>query len=222
MGQKVNPIGIRLGVNRTWNSFWFSDRFSNYDVQIYQDVQIERWLNSVFARMMSYVKSFTIHRSPGLLCVNVVIGQVSTRKPKRRSSGNRFTLPKWFIRYIEWKLATFAGVKKCLVSISIAKEDSQLSAAGLANSLVSQLTISNYRSIFRLISRKLAGPMDKGLLKGYRISISGRLGRQDRARVESFKKGQIPLHTLTNKIDYARAGVESKFGTMGIKVWMFY
>ena len=202
MGQKVNPIGLRLGINRTWDSRWFAKR--DYANLLHQDLKLRGYLQSrlqqagcsrVVIERPAKKARVTIHSArPG-----VVIGKKGADIEKLRG-----------------ELSKMAGGEVSLNIIEIRKPE--IDAKLIAENISSQL---ERRVAFRrAMKRAVQSAMRLGA-QGIRINCSGRLGGAEIARLEWYREGRVPLHTLRADIDYGTATAKTTYGTCGVKVWVF-
>ncbi len=202
MGQKVNPVGLRLGINRTWESRWYSKK--NYAKNLHEDLTIRRFLIQRLKK--GELSRVEIIRYPEK--VNVIVhtarpGIVIGRKGAE-------------VENISKELSNFTD-KSIQIKIKEIKTP-QLNASLIAQSIARQL---EGRVAFRRAMKKaLMGSMQAGA-RGIKISCAGRLGGAEMARVENYKEGMIPLHTFRADIDYGFAESRTTFGTIGVKVWVY-
>ena len=202
MGQKVNPIGLRVGINRTWDSRWFATR--DYADQLHEDLEIRDFLykrlqqagvSRVVIERPAKRARVTIHTArPG-----VVIGKKGADIEKLRS-----------------ELAKKTGGEVSLNIIEIRKPeiDAKLIAENIAQQLERRVAFR------RAMKRAVQNAMRLGA-QGIRINCGGRLGGAEIARVEWYREGRVPLHTLRADIDYGIATARTTYGTCGVKVWVF-
>jgi small subunit ribosomal protein S3 len=203
MGQKVNPIGLRLGVNRTWDSRWFA-RKGEYAKLMHEDIAIR-------AALMKQLKQAAVSRiiieRPHKKCrvtihsarPGVVIGKKGADIDKLRKLVNQMTDADVTINIVE--------VRK-----------PEIDAVLVADSIAQQL---ERRVAFRrAMKRAVQSAMRLGA-EGIRINCSGRLGGAEIARLEWYREGRVPLHTLRADVDYGTATAFTTYGTCGIKVWIF-
>ena len=204
MGQKVNPIGMRLGINRTWDSRWFANH-GNYAKLLHEDLRIREYLMKQLGKAASVAKivierpakmaRVTIHSArPG-----VIIGKKGADIEKLRG---------------ELAKMTSAEVNLNIVEIRKPDIDAQLVAAGIADQL--ERRIGFRRAMKRAVQSALRG----GAL-GIRINCSGRLGGAEIARMEWYREGRVPLHTLRADVDYGTSTAFTTMGACGVKVWIF-
>ncbi|MBV8167602.1 MAG: 30S ribosomal protein S3, partial [Alphaproteobacteria bacterium] len=202
MGQKVNPIGLRLGINRTWDSRWFASR--DYASLLHEDLQLRKFLmdrlsqagiSRVVIERPAKKARITIHTArPG-----VVIGKKGADIEKLRA-----------------ELAKITGGEVTLNIVEIRKPeiDAKLVAEGIAQQLERRVAFR------RAMKRAVQSAMRLGA-QGIRINCSGRLGGAEIARLEWYREGRVPLHTLRADVDFGTATAKTTYGTCGVKVWVF-
>ncbi|MGM0612516.1 MAG: 30S ribosomal protein S3 [Bacteroidota bacterium] len=202
MGQKINPIGNRLGIIRGWDSNWFGGK--NYESKIIEDDKIRKYLNArlskagiarvIIERTLKLV-TVTIHTArPG-----IIIGKGGQEVDKLKEELKKLTGKEIQINISEIKRPELDAV---IVSQTIAKQ------------------IEGRISFRRAIKTSIASTMRMGA-EGIKIQISGRVGGAEMARTETFKEGRVPLHTLRANIDYAMTEAHTTYGRIGVKVWIF-
>jgi len=202
MGQKINPVGLRLGINRTWDSRWFAKR--DYAHLLHEDLKIRRYLmhraaqagvSKVVIERPAKRARITIHCArPG-----VVIGKKGADIEKLRQ-----------------EMAKLAGgdVNLNIVEIRKPEIDAKLVAENIAGQLERRVAFR------RAMKRAVQSAMRLGA-QGIRINCAGRLGGAEIARLEWYREGRVPLHTLRADIDYGTATAKTTYGTCGVKVWVF-
>lgn len=201
MGQKVNPIGNRLGIIRGWDSNWYGGK--NYADKLNEDSQIREYLKARLAK--ASISKIIIERTLKLITVTVytarpgiIIGKGGQEVDKLKEELKKITNKEVQINIFEVKRP-------------------ELDATIVANNIARQLEGKiSYR---RAIKMAIASTMRMGS-EGIKVQISGRLGGAEMARSENYKEGRIPLHTLRADIDYALAEALTKVGLIGIKVWI--
>ena len=203
MGQKSNPIGLRLQVNRTWDSRWFAEG-QDYGRMLVEDLKIR---NFIFKTLPQAAISKVVIERPAKLCrvsiyaarPGVIIGKKGADIEKLRS-----------------KLATMTGsdVKLNIVEIRKPEIDAKLVAQGVADQLIRRVAFR------RAMKRAVQSALRLGA-EGIKITCGGRLGGAEIARVEWYREGRVPLHTLRANIDYAEAEALTAYGVIGIKCWIF-
>ena len=202
MGQKVNPIGLRLGINRTWDSRWYGD--SEYADLLHEDIKLREYLKKRLAQAgVSKVvierpakkARITIHTArPG-----VVIGKKGADIERLRK--DLLTMTK-------------SDVHLNIIEIRKPEIDAQLVAENIAQQLERRI---GFR---RAMKRAVQSAMRLGA-QGIRINCGGRLGGAEIARTEWYREGRVPLHTLRADIDYGLIAANTTYGTCGVKVWVF-
>ena len=203
MGQKVNPVGLRLGINRTWDSRWFA-RKGEYAKLLHEDIKIRDHLmkqlkQAAVARIVierPHKKCrITIHSGrPG-----VVIGKKGADIDKLRKEVSKMTDSEVIINIVE--------IRKPEI-------DSHLVAESIAQQLERRVAFR------RAMKRAVQSAIRLGA-GGIRINCSGRLGGNEIARMEWYREGRVPLHTLRADVDYGTATAFTTYGTCGVKVWIF-
>jgi len=202
MGQKINPVGFRLGIVRGWDSNWFggkgfSDKLvEDHKIREYIDARIQKGgiAKVVIERTIKRI-TLTIHTArPG-----VVIGKGGTEVDKIKE---------------ELKQLTKKDVQINIYEIKRPEMDARLVGESIAQQLEARIS---YR---RAMKQSIASTMRVGA-EGIKIKLSGRLAGADMARTEQYKEGRIPLHTLRADIDYAISEAQTVYGKIGIKVWIF-
>ena len=202
MGQKTNPIGLRLGINRSWDSVWFDEK--NYASKLHEDIILRNYINNRLSRAsISRIEisrtskrvSVTIHTArPG-----IVIGRGGTE-----------------VETLKAELKKFMGYD---VNINV----SEIKRPGLRAELVGQNIAQqlekkvNYR---RAVKKAIQSTMSMGA-EGIRVCVAGRLNGNEIARSETYREGQVPLHTLRAEIDYTSITSHTSYGTIGVKVWIY-
>jgi small subunit ribosomal protein S3 len=202
MGQKVNPIGLRLGINRTWDSRWFAD--DNYADLLHEDLAIRKYLRKrlqqagvsrIVIERPAKKARITIHTArPG-----VVIGKKGADIEKLRSA---------------LQSMTGSEVHLNIVEIRKPEVDAMLVAENIASQLERRVAFR------RAMKRAVQSAMRLGA-NGIRINCGGRLGGAEIARTEWYREGRVPLHTLRADVDYGEATAKTTYGTCGVKVWVF-
>ena len=203
MGQKVHPIGFRLGVIRTWDSKWFEER--NYAQWLHEDIKIRAHVKKSLNH--AGVSKVEIERAANKVKVNVhtarpgiVIGKRGAGIETVKKELQRFTKNEVFLNIVE--------VRK-------AEVDAQLVAENIATQL-------ERRIAFRRAMKKAIQTAMKFGAKGIRVACSGRLGGAEMARYEWYREGRVPLHTLRADIDYGITEAHTTYGSIGVKCWIFH
>src|ERR687884_1037763 len=202
MGQKVNPIGLRLGINRTWESRWFARR--DYGSLLLEDLKLRRFLGDrlqqagvsrIVIERAARKTRITIHSArPG-----VVIGKKGVDIEKLRGDLAKMTK---------------SEVSLNIVEIRKPEIDPKLIADGIAQQLERRVAFR------RAMRRAVQSAMRLGAL-GIRINCSGRLGGAEIARTEWYREGRVPLHTLRAEVDYGFAEAHTTMGQIGVKTWIY-
>jgi small subunit ribosomal protein S3 len=203
MGQKVNPIGLRLGINRNWESRWFpaKDRASNF---IAEDYKIRKFLKKEL--LYAGVSNIIIERTVKKIRITIVTARPGIIIGKKGAD-------------IEKLKARLQKLLKKDVVINIKEEKrAQASAQLVAENIATQL---ERRVAFRRAMKKAIHGALKSGAKGIKVQVSGRLGGAEMARSEWYLEGRVPLHTLRAKIDYGFAEALTTYGNIGVKVWIF-
>jgi small subunit ribosomal protein S3 len=204
MGQKVNPIGLRVGVNRTWDSRWFANT-KDYARLLHEDLRIRKFLREklsaagiskiIIERPLKKCRVTILTAKPG-----VVIGKKGADIEKLRKELA--------------VMAPGAEVFLNLVEVRKPETDATLVAEGVAQQLERRVAFR------RAMKRAQQSAMRLGA-QGIRINVSGRLGGAEIARMEWYREGRVPLHTLRADIDYGFAEADTAYGKIGVKVWIF-
>ena len=203
MGQKVNPIGLRLGINRNWESRWFPN-FKSAPANLGEDHKIRTFLKKEL--YYAGVSNIIIERTVKRLRVTIVAARPGVIIGKKGADIEKL------------KTALTKLVNKP-VSINIKEEKkAQISAQLVAENVATQL---ERRVAFRRAMKKVMQNAQRAGAKGIKVSVAGRLGGAEMARTEWYLEGRVPLHTLRAKIDYGFAEAHTTYGIIGVKVWIF-
>jgi len=202
MGQKVNPIGLRLGINRTWDSRWYAD--TDYSRLLFEDLKIRKFLfdklsqagiGRIVIERPAKKARITIHTArPG-----VVIGKKGADIDKLRLDVSKLT---------------DSEVHLNIVEIRKPEIEAKLVAENIAQQLMRRVAFR------RAMKRAVQSAMRLGA-EGIRINCGGRLGGAEIARTEWYREGRVPLHTLRADVDYGCASALTAYGICGVKVWIF-
>jgi small subunit ribosomal protein S3 len=203
MGQKSNPIGLRLQINRTWDSRWYAEG-RNYAQLLKEDIELRKYIIKTLPQ--AAISKVVIER-PAKLCrisiyaarPGVIIGKKGADIEKLRS---------------QLASMTASDVKLNIVEIRKPEIDAKLVAQGVADQLVRRIAFR------RAMKRAVQSALRLGA-EGIRITCGGRLGGAEIARVEWYREGRVPLHTLRANVDYAEAEALTAYGIIGIKCWIF-
>jgi len=202
MGQKINPIGLRVGINRTWDSRWYAGR--DYADKLVEDLKLREYvhehlkaagISKVIIERAAKNTKVTVHTArPG-----VIIGKKGADIEKLRQNLSR-------------RAGGDVGLN--IVEVRKPETDAQLVAEGVAQQLERRV------SFRRAMKRAVQNSMRFGA-QGIRINVSGRLGGADIARTEWYREGRVPLHTLRADVDYGTAEALTTFGIIGVKIWLY-
>lgn len=204
LGQKVNPIGLRLGIVRDWDSIWYSSRKKSYTEQLLQDVEVrdfvkKRLIHAGVARIVLKRKSDTLEVDIYASRPGIVIGKKGSEVDRLKEELQRMTNHD--------------------VRININEEKSpELCAQLIAENVASQL---EKRVAFRRAMKKAVQTAIQSGAKGIKIMCSGRLAGADIARTEWYREGRVPLHTLRADIDFGIGVARTTYGVLGVKCWIF-
>jgi len=203
MGQKVNPIGLRLGLNRNWDSRWYPSSETTVN-NIGEDHKIRSYIKKEL--YYAGVSQIIIERTAKKLRVTIVSARPGIIIGKKGAD----------IEKLRSKLAKLIGKE---VNVNIQEErKAQTSAQLAAENVATQL---ERRVAFRRAMKKVIQGAMKGGAKGIKVSVAGRLGGAEMARTEWYLEGRVPLHTLRARIDYGFAEAHTTYGIIGVKVWIF-
>lgn len=203
MGQKVNPIGIRVGINRTWDSIWYDEK-KEYSKNLHEDLKIKKFIAK--EKKSAGIAKVTIERFPDRVNVNINASRPGVLIGKKGAD----------IEELKGQLQKIASKTVYINIIEVKKpeKNSKLIAEQIASQIEGRFP---YR---RAVKQAMTNAMRSGSL-GIKIMVSGRLNNAEMARTESFKEGRIPLHTLRADIDYGFAEALTAFGLIGVKVWLY-
>jgi len=201
LGQKTNPIGLRVGVIRSWNSIWFADK--KYADLLNEDIMIKRYISKRLEN--AGLSKVVIKRAPKKVTVDIhtsrpgiVIGRKGAEVDKLRE---------------ELQLLTKKEITLNIVEVKKPELSAQLVGDSIARQLEGRV------SFRRAMKKSLSSTMKMGA-EGIKIVCSGRLGGAEIARSEKYMEGRVPLHTLRADIDYATSTANTTYGTIGVKVWI--
>ena len=202
MGQKTNPIGLRLGINRNWDSVWFDEK--NYAAKLHEDIILRNYINNRLSH--ASISKIEISRTPKRVTVTIhtarpgiVIGRGGTE-----------------VEELKAELKKYMGYD---VNINV----SEIKRPGLRAELVGQNIAQqlekkvNYR---RAVKKAIQSTMSMGA-EGIRVRVAGRLNGNEIARRETYREGRVPLHTLRANIDYTITESHTSYGIIGVKVWIY-
>ncbi len=202
MGQKVNPVGLRIGVIRDWESRWYAGK--DYAELLHEDLKVREYITKRLKD--ASVSKVEIERAANRLNITVhtakpgmVIGKGGTEVESLRKALNALTGKRVHINILEIKKADI---------------DAKLVAENIARQLENRVS-------FRRAQKQVIQRAMRAGAKGIKTMVSGRLGGADIARSESYSEGTVPLHTLRADIDYATAEADTTYGKLGVKVWIY-
>ena len=202
MGQKVNPVGLRVGIIRDWESKWFAGK--DYADLLHEDLKVREYITKRLSD--ASVSKVEIERAANRLNVTIhtakpgmVIGKGGTEVEALRKALNSLTSKRVHINILEIKRADM---------------DAKLVAENIARQLENRVS-------FRRAQKQAIQRSMRAGAKGIKTMVSGRLGGADIARSESYSEGTVPLHTLRADIDYATAEADTTYGKLGVKVWIY-
>ena len=202
MGQKTNPIGLRLGINRTWDSIWFDEK--NFAEKLHEDIIIRNFIKNKLKD--ASISKVHIQRTAKSITVTIYTSRPGIVIGKGGSEVEK--LKKNLSKLIEVDVnVNVSEIKRPALSCELVGQN-------IAQQLEKKI---NYR---RAVKKSTQSTMSMGA-EGVKIKIAGRLNGIDIARSETFKEGRVPLHTLRSNIDYAHVEALTTFGIIGIKVWIF-
>jgi small subunit ribosomal protein S3 len=206
MGQKVNPIGLRVGINRTWGSLWYVDP-REYADTLHEDLKIRKQILGMPETKGADIAELEIVRHPQRITITihtarpgVIIGVKGANIEKIGQELQKNTTKKILIKIKE---------------IRSAEGNAQIIAQNIARQLLAR---SSFR---RTMKQAISNAIKKGNAQGVKIRLSGRLGGAEMSRTEEAKEGRIPLHTLRADIEYGFAEAQTTFGAIGVKVWVY-
>jgi small subunit ribosomal protein S3 len=203
MGQKVHPIGFRLGISTDWKSRWYADKL--YKDYIAEDVKIRKTMAKGLER--AGVSKVDIERTRDRVRIDIhtarpgiVIGRKGAEADRIRASLEKLTGKQ---------------VQLNILEVKAPESDAQLVAQGVAEQLSSRV------SFRRAMRKAMQSAMKNTVVKGIRVQVSGRLGGAEMSRTEFYREGRVPLHTLRANIEYGFFEARTTFGRIGVKVWIY-
>ncbi|MDR1863718.1 MAG: 30S ribosomal protein S3 [Treponema sp.] len=206
MGQKVNPIGLRIGINKTWASRWYVDP-KEYANTLHEDLKLRKLIMGMPETKGADIAELEIIRHPQRITITihtarpgVIIGVKGANIEKIGGA-----LQKHVTRKVQIKIKEIRNVDS----------NAQIIAQNISRQLLAR---SSFR---RTMKQAIANAIKKGNAQGVKIRLSGRLGGAEMSRTEEAKEGRIPLHTLRADIDYGFAEAHTTFGAIGVKVWVY-
>jgi small subunit ribosomal protein S3 len=206
VGQKVNPIGLRVGINRTWASRWYVDP-KEYADTLHEDIKLRKFILSMSETKGADIAELEIIRHPQRITIvihtarpGVIIGIKGANIEKIGNALQKFVSKKIQIKIKE---------------VRNADNNAQIIAQNIARQLLAR---SSFR---RTMKQAITNAIKKGNAQGAKVRLSGRLGGAEMSRTEEAKEGRVPLHTLRADIDYGFAEAHTTFGSIGVKVWVY-
>jgi small subunit ribosomal protein S3 len=206
MGQKVNPIGLRVGINRTWSSRWYVNP-KEYAKTLHEDLRLRKFIVGMNETKGSDIAELEIIRHPQRITIvihtarpGVIIGVKGANIEKIGVEIQRLVNKKVQIKIKE---------------VRNADNNAQIVAQNIARQLLAR------GSFRRTMKQAISNAIKKGNAQGVKVRLSGRLGGAEMSRTEESKEGRIPLHTLRADIDYGFAEAHTTFGAIGVKVWVY-
>ncbi|HOJ99408.1 MAG TPA: 30S ribosomal protein S3 [Termitinemataceae bacterium] len=206
MGQKVNPIGLRLGINKTWSSRWYVDP-REYADTLHEDLKLRKLVLTMPETKGAEIAEVEIIRHPQRITI-----VIHTARP-----GVIIGVKGANIEKIGSELQKHAS-KKVQIKIKEVRNpdnNAQLIAENIARQLLAR------RSFRKAMKQAISNAIKKGNAQGIKVRLSGRLGGAEMSRTEELKEGRVPLHTLRADIDYGFAEAHTTYGAIGVKVWVF-
>lgn len=202
MGQKTHPVGIRIGITRTWSSKWYEER--NYAKWLHEDLRLRRFIHAKLSS--AGVASVDIERAASKCKINIHTARPGIVIGKRGAGVE--TLKK------ELGQLTQSEIFLNIQEVRKAEINAQLVAENIATQL-------ERRVAFRRAMKKSVQTAIKFGAKGIRVATSGRLGGAEMGRYEWYREGRVPLHTLRADIEYGQAEARTTYGVIGVKAWIF-
>ena len=202
MGQKVNPNGLRLGINKDWQSRWFATK--DYAKFLYEDIRIRKVLYEQLAN--AGISKIEIERTADEIKVDLFTSKPGVVIGKRGTNIND-------IRLMVQKEVS-KNIQLNIIEVKKPEIIAKLVAEAIASQLVGRVS-------FRKAMKKSISLALKAGAKGIRVQCAGRLGGAEMARTEWYREGRVPLHTLRADIDYGFAEANTTFGKIGVKVWVY-
>ncbi|AEJ18555.1 30S ribosomal protein S3 [Gracilinema caldarium] len=206
MGQKVNPIGLRVGINRTWSSRWYVDP-KEYADTLHEDLKLRKIVTNLPETKGADIAELEIIRHPQRITIvihtarpGVIIGVKGANIEKIGSELQKIVNKKVQIKIKE---------------VRNPDNNAQLIAQNIARQLLAR------GSFRKAMKQAVTNGIKKGNAQGVKVRLSGRLGGAEMSRTEEYKEGRVPLHTLRADIDYGFAEAHTTFGAIGVKVWVY-
>jgi len=201
LGQKVNPIGLRLGINRTWDSNWFDER--NFADKLKEDLKIRKYVRARLEH--AGISKIGVERTAKKITLTIYTARPGIVIGRKGAEVDKLK--------VELQRITNKDVQLNIEEIKRPELDAYLVARNVANQLESKIS-------FRRAMKKAIMSARRMGAEGVKISCAGRLAGAEMARTEQYKEGRIPLHTLRSDIDYAYTTAKTTYGVIGVKVWI--
>lgn len=201
MGQKVNPVGLRLGINRTWDSNWFDER--GFADKLKEDIKIRKYVRARLEH--AGISRIGIERTAKKITLTIYTARPGIVIGRKGAEVDKLK--------VELQRVTNKDVQLNIEEIKRPELDAYLVSRNVANQLESKIS-------FRRAMKKAIMSARRMGAEGVKISCAGRLGGAEMARTEQYKEGRIPLHTLRSDIDYAYTTAKTTYGIIGVKVWI--
>lgn len=211
MGQKVNPVGMRVGINKNWNSRWFANN-KDYSTFLLEDNRIRNYLEKHLPKeaLLSHVEIERKKKEKGqYIRVFIHVGRAGVILGKENASKNIQDLKSKLLKLVK----EGSEIRVDLVDV----KQPNLDATIVANKMCHQL---EERASFRIVQKRMIQEVRKAGAKGIKTSVSGRLGGAEIARKEGYRDGTIAINTLKSDIDYACREAMTTYGKLGVKVWI--
>ncbi len=203
MGQKVSPVGLRVGVNRNWNSRWYAND-KDFASLLHEDIKIREYLTAKLKG--AYVANIEIERSKNRVNIYIHTSRPGVVIGKEGEA----------VDALRKEVAKMVKSKQVFINI-VEIKNPDVVAQLVANKIAEQL---ENRASFRTVQKRAIQSAMRAGAKGIKTKVSGRLGGADMARSEGYSEGNVPLHTLRADIDYATAEADTTYGKLGVKVWI--
>jgi len=206
MGQKVNPIGLRVGINRTWGSRWYVDP-KEYADTLHEDLKFRKQILSMPETKGADIAEIDITRHPQRITITIHTARPGVMIGVKGANIEKINA--------ELQKNTTKEIKIKIREIRNAEGNAQIIAQNIARQLLAR---SSFR---RTMKQAISNAIKKGGAQGVKVRLSGRLGGAEMSRTEEAKEGRIPLHTLRADIEYGFAEAQTTFGAIGVKVWVY-
>jgi small subunit ribosomal protein S3 len=206
VGQKVNPIGLRIGINKTWSSRWYVDP-KEYADTLHEDLKLRKLIMELPETKGADIAELEIIRHPQRITI-----VIHTARPGVVIGLKGANIEKIGVE-LQKKVTKKIQIK--IKEVRNAENNAQIIAQGISRQLLAR------GSFRRTMKQAIANAIKKGNAQGVKVRLSGRLGGAEMSRTEELKEGRIPLHTLRADIDYGFAEAHTTFGAIGVKVWVY-